>query len=557
MVNNTIQIEVYKTGTTRAIDASNELPLAQTVSFGSYYPGGIYGDATLYVPRDVLRWWALKGAQRIVFRNEQVSIWEGEIDALSGQIAADGEGILITCTGFWGTKLMRRLLCRYYIDNRTSADTWQMTRIPADQTKFRISRSTDAGDALLFTPNTVAMTSGDGVQLDYYAPTGEGIKKIVFDYDFQEVTPGEDYIGSLVDDTGGAASFTVSADGSANDQSWTGAAAAATTHVHFRFEIADTVTPAGDGTAYFEVTDIRVYAWTSNSGNFADNMDEIAKDLVAEFTTVFNSDVTRITTPASPFTLTSFAAEWISLADILTKAVAYGDGATPPNSYAAYLDNSEMATTPNGLPVLVLEVQPALTSYDVGVRLDGPNVVAPISIRKDYSRIKNWIIVGYTAAGGQKAYKTPDDDATLTDATSAAAPPTGYGQRDIQLDFGQADATTAIQLGKRYLAQWKDPKYILDGPITIQGYAEDDSGQPIPACRVRAGMRIRILDYIDDLSGTGLTMIITGTTYDAETETVSITTGAMDDLASIIAQLSGAAGVDPGGVGSSRSNRSG
>jgi len=68
MVNNTIQIEVYKTGTTRAIDASNELPLAQTVSFGSYYPGGIYGDATLYVPRDVLRWWALKGAQRIVFR---------------------------------------------------------------------------------------------------------------------------------------------------------------------------------------------------------------------------------------------------------------------------------------------------------------------------------------------------------------------------------------------------------------------------------------------------------------------------------------------------------
>ena len=78
---------------------------------------------------------------------------------------------------------------------------------------------------------------------------------------------------------------------------------------------------------------------------------------------------------------------------------------------------------------------------------------------------------------------------------------------------------------------------------------------PIPACRVRAGMRIRILDYIDDLSGTGLTMIITGTNYDAETEIVSITTGAMDDLASIIAQLSGAAGIDPGGVGAFRPDR--
>jgi len=56
------------------------------------------------------------------------------------------------------------------------------------------------------------------------------------------------------------------------------------------------------------------------------------------------------------------------------------------------------------------------------------------------------------------------------------------------------------------------------------------------ACRIQAGKRIRILDYLDDLSGTGLTLHISATEYDAETETCSITTGPLDELAMSIGQ---------------------
>jgi hypothetical protein len=299
------------------------------------------------------------------------------------------------------------------------------------------------------------------------------------------------------------------------------AAGATVNKVALRLTAKTAQTPAGG--SYAEISGLKVYAWTGNSGNLANNVDEIAKDLVSKYTTIFNADVSNIDTPGTPFALEPFIVEFESLADILTKAAGYGDGATPPNAWGTYLLASDRATTPTGLPVLALKQFEVLTAYDYGMRLDNPNLLAPVSLKWDYSQIANWCAVQYTDNSGKMAFVTPDDDATLKDTTSIAS----YGQRDIVLNYGQASSTTALNLAKRYLNKWKNPQYVLDQPITVQGYILGSSNQAIPACRICAGKRLRILDYTDDISGGGMSVYITGTHYDAETETCSISSGAL------------------------------
>src|SRR3990167_3702255 len=120
-VNNDIQIEAYSTGTMRITDP-DAFELAQAVNHQTFWPMGLYGSASLYIPRDILRWWAINGAQRIVFRNGQEIVYEGKIDKLSDLVDESGEGKLVGITGFSGDRLMRVSLRRWYVDTRTGAD---------------------------------------------------------------------------------------------------------------------------------------------------------------------------------------------------------------------------------------------------------------------------------------------------------------------------------------------------------------------------------------------------------------------------------------------------
>jgi hypothetical protein len=267
-------------------------------------------------------------------------------------------------------------------------------------------------------------------------------------------------------------------------------------------------------------------------------VDEIAKDLVSEFSGILNSDVRNIDTPGSPFAINPFICEWSTIAEILTQATGFGDGATPPNAWAAYLLNSGLASTYNGWPVLAVKQWPALTDYEFGVRMDDANIVAPINIHVDYSQIGNFVVVQYQSPTGKTLFVTPDDDATLKDTTSI----TDYGQRDIVLSFGPMDQDMAINLGYRHLQKVKDPQYKFDTPLQVKTYIDKKDGQPIPVCRICAGKRIRVLDYIPNISGSGLTSVITQTQYDADSEICTIYTGVPDDMASVIARLTLATG---------------
>jgi hypothetical protein len=128
---------------------------------------------------------------------------------------------------------------------------------------------------------------------------------------------------------------------------------------------------------------------------------------------------------------------------------------------------------------------------------------------------------------------TPDTDAAMKDTASIAA----YGQRDALIDLGYSSATAAAQNGYRLLAAYKDPVFELAGPISVMGRIRTLSGEFAPVSQVYAGLRLRIENFINDLTGTatGATFLISSTQYDDSTETVTITCGPPPEL--IIPQM--------------------
>lgn len=125
------------------------------------------------------------------------------------------------------------------------------------------------------------------------------------------------------------------------------------------------------------------------------------------------------------------------------------------------------------------------------------------------------------------------DDATLKDTTSIAQ----YGQKEMVLDLGTCGETLAINYGRRYLNKYKQPTYSVSSPLRVrQVYAAPGKGRVIPASQIQAGKRLLITDYLTDLSGTGLTVLITRTEYDHDSRMCTLSFGVPDNLAVLLAQ---------------------
>ena len=80
-------------------------------------------------------------------------------------------------------------------------------------------------------------------------------------------------------------------------------------------------------------------------------------------------------------------------------------------------------------------------------------------------------------------------------------------------------------MGRTFLAEHKDPKYRMSGAINVKGSIRAKGGNLVPASQIRAGKRLKIDNYSQDLSGTGLTVLIGQTEYSSDDEVCSITTG--------------------------------
>lgn len=513
---NAVTLAVYSSGTTQVNEP--ELRNAQNVRFDSVYPGGLYGTLSAFVPRVVTRAWQVAVGYRIVARNGQSVCWEGVITGLGARVGGEAEqGIEIIAAGQWGQTVGQWTLNKPWCDQRVSEDAWAYqtgTTGGGDQ-----SCTIDRLNRIRFTPKGVAWASGDYAAVRYTAPTGQTVKRITYNYDLQEGAQAWEIVVYNVGTAADIAATSVTASGTGSTDN---TLATPSQSVELRLYSRAAQTPTEDGTYYGQFSSVNVYTETGSI-----NLTEIAKDVRA-FVTALNSDETQI--GSNTFATTPFVTDrQETAASVLQRCAALGDSSY--NAWACYVTHSDAAATPDGKPVLVVEQWPVLTSYDYAIRIDEANVTPPLTIVRDIGAVRNWVVVRYRdAQNNRDVYLTPDDDSTLTDATSVAA----YGRRAIVLNAGNAGATTAANYGRRYLAQYKNPVYYVSGPIVVTGYIRGSSGQRIPAANIRAGKRVKIENYLTDdasVSGAGLTFVISQASYTDDAQTCSLSTGTPDDLA--------------------------
>lgn len=518
---NALTVEIYSTGTTRISDAGGELPWASGLNFDTVYPAGLYTSGGLYIPRDVLRQWSIAGGQRVVFRNGLKIVYEGYIDQLESMIGDGAEqGVNIVLTGAWDYLLQRQRWVKIWADNRISENVWYTVN-QAGRELFDTQR---ASEILYLYPKDGASAFGTATYnaLRYSMPNGETVKRLYYLYDFAEPSGTWEYAfyrstdGSSWTQMTGASGETY-ATGTTTVLTATGAGTVDVTlatpsrYVEMRLTSRAAQSYVLGTGVYAKISSLMVYSETGAISPAA-----IITDIAGQAVTL-NSDVSQIGTNA--LEVAPFWSADDTLADIAINAALNGDSSN--NRYAVGLLNSETATTPDGAPVMYFEQYPVLTDYDYAVRLSDENLLAPISIVEDFAAIANSIHIEYLDGNGYSMRLTPTDDASLEDATSVAA----YGERHYLMVLGYATQSVAIDNGLRYLAAYKDPQYIVTSPVTFVGYIRAKTGERVPTSEIRAGMRLKFEDYVTDISGTGLTLLVTGTHYDDDTQTCTLTFG--------------------------------
>lgn len=523
---NALTIQAYSSGNTLVNDQADELKLAQGLGFDTLYPGGLYGAAEFYVPRPVARSWQVKGAQRVVFRNGMKIVYEGKLINLFSDVQEAEQGVLLTAAGYWGSVLGTRRWRKRWADRRFDQDVWAYqtgTTGAGDQ-----SCTIDRLNRIRFTPKGVAWANGDYAAVRFTMPTGETVKRITANYDLQEGAQAWEIAIRNVGTATDILSVTATGTGS-----WDNTLATPSQSIEFRFYARAAQTPVEDGTYYGQISSVVVYGETGSI-----NLTEIAKDIGGNTggrtNGVLSVDETLIGSNTFDLEVGGFVADdWgETLADMLMRAASFGDTASPVNPWAVGVRGSDMSS--DGLPILFAEAYPAVSDYDYIVSLK--DCAPPFKIGLDYDNIWNWIVVAYTDAEGNAQFYTPDDDATLKDATSI----TDNGQRDYVLNAGRCSQANALNLGKRFLAARKDPQYRMSGPITVKEFIETKAGDVVPACQVVAGRRLKVPDFLNDVSGvysTGLTFLITGTHYDDEAHTVAMNAGVSDNLSFLLAVM--------------------
>lgn len=509
---NALSIEAYTSSTNRLPDPGGELTRAEGIRYRTGYPGGLFLDASFFVPRNILRWWGIQGAQRIVIRNGLKLAYEGWITNLGSILDGTAQGMRVTAVGGWGRYLMNRYVRKVWSDQRYTDPPWVWGPLASGAEKCTFDRYS----RLRFTPKNVAWSNGEAAAVRYDMPAGETIKRILFDYNLQD--GGQAWELRLRDNTGGVDLWSVTSSGSGSAVSVT--LATPRQSVSLQFYARADQTPPADGTVYGEISNVTVYSHTGtvDVSGVAQSCLSYLPDLNST-TDYINSNGYWI----SPF-MTGGGDSYEPWSDVLTRAAAFGDANY--DRWAVQMLESELVGTPNGKPILAVSKFPVLTNYDYAISLDDENLIAPVEIGQNFDSIRNFIIVSYRDGDGKTQWISPEDDTTLKDTDSINT----YGQRDLSLNLGHISSSMAINAGRRALAARKDPQYQLSAPIQVKNYIRTRGGGRIPASEIRAGKRLRVENFLQDLSGTGLTFILSQSDYDDDRQICSVQTGIPDDL---------------------------
>jgi len=498
--------------------------------YSTFYPGGIYGNARIVIPLDITRNHPWRGGQRVEITNGMTQVWEGEIVFIGFQFGSGAkQALVIEAVGYWGALLKKRSLDKRWADNRMSAKVWYFASggaVAVIPDKFSIDRH----NRIRVVPKKEEFNTYDRHTFHYVMPDGETVKRITWNYDMDEASQtwritmkraGTPYSGT------GEDNVTTTSSGSKNVT-----LGIASKYAFFEFVSDATQTPPQNGSTddqiYMQISNLMVYSETGTI-----TPESIAGDIIALFSEIDSWDGLI---SANTFTLEPFFSDGPEpVADILLRVAAHGDSSFNPWGFS--LMGSEESPNRDGNPVLKFAQYPSLDSGDAEytIGIDDPNLIADFRISQDFDDIINYVYVERTTENDSFVeITTPNDDAALKDTDSISL----YGQKEFTVKAGTTGASVALSIGKRILAQKKDVRFMVSGPIKVRGYLMGEDGE-VPASKVKAGTRIRITTFREDLadvSDAGLTFLITATTYNPDKQELSISTGLPDDLAVFMAQ---------------------
>ncbi len=516
---NSLRVEIYSSGTTPVLDMDGSIAGAIIESFSTFYPGGIYGPARIFIPRLVTRAWLVREMQRVVILNGSIIVWEGIIGEITRRVDEHDQGMVLECVGQWGA-LLGRTWNKVWADIRISEEIW--VRQPENDDYDQLV-NIDRLNRISVGPQVRTWGNGDIVAaFAYTMPTGETIKRIVANS--KNRTSGQSWETRMRDTVGASNVFNNTSDGTPSAHDVT----LGTPRQALQFQFVSNASQSPGGPVYGRISGVTVY---SETGGITPT--SVMQNIRAHLSGI-NADESQIA--VNSFILEPFFTDGPeTINSILARAASFGDDSFNP--WAAYFLASDRAATPDGKPVLCFQPYPTLTDTDYALRLDESNVSGAFEIKRAViGSVFNFIIVKYRdEVNNKNLIITPDDDATLKDQSSIDL----YGEQHLVLDAGTASQTTALNYAKRVLAANKDAKYRVTAPIVVSGTIRTQPGFEIPVCRVRAGQRVKIENFISDevgIAGAGLTFLITGTEYDPEAETVSISTGVPDQLAVYLAR---------------------
>lgn len=493
--------------------------------YSTQYPGGLCGAASFFLALDPRGRNFLRGGYKLKIYDGLLLVWEGHIDDLEDVLNLVASGLNVTATGVWGAKVARATLNKRWVDTRLEQETWVWNENASAAELCTLDRY----NRLRFTPKGVAWTNGTYAAVRYTMPTGETLKRLTYNYQLAEggqaweisawrSTDGVSFtqMTSLSGETYAAGTSTVITASGTGSIDVT--LATPSRYLELRFYARAGQTPTEDGTYFGQFTSVEAYSETGNI-----NLTEVTKDVQA----ISPAGTDEGYIGSNTYALTPFVTNGQEpLTEILMRAAAFGDSSQNPWAVGVVLSSR----TRDGLPALFAEQQPALTSYDYSI---GAAEAQLHAVRRNVGDVWNYISVQYTDYTGFAQVVTPADDATLKDTASIAQ----YGQKEKTLDLGNCSSTLALNYGRRYLAKYKQPTYSVSSPLRVrQVYAAPGKGRVIPASQIQAGKRLLITDYLTDLSGTGLTVLITRTEYDHDARMCTLSFGVPDNLAVLLAQ---------------------
>ena len=163
----TLRIVFYSTGTTPDHQWTEYVSHYSDLTFKTFYPGGLYGSCSFFVPGGIRDPQLISGGKRIEILDGLHTVWEGIIENTIQSVSRTGEGMKIECTGIWGTLMKRKRWDKVWCDTRITQNEWEWGN---EQDQFRVERR----DNITIFPRDADFAVGDDGRVTLYNAWNSG-----------------------------------------------------------------------------------------------------------------------------------------------------------------------------------------------------------------------------------------------------------------------------------------------------------------------------------------------------------------------------------------------